>query len=220
MLLAEEEREQHKLDRKIVAEEHWLRYGVSGRRKRNMRRVGELQALRQQRRSYRAAAGNAEITQSSAAPSGALVIEARNIGKSYGERPIVRDFSIRIQRGDRIGIVGPNGSGKTTLINILTGVVPPDTGSVRPRIQSGDRGARSASRQSRARRHGKRGADRRPRRHSLGQRAAQTCRQLHEGFSVRERTGAHAARQAVRRGTRPPDAGAGAGKAIEPARPR
>ena len=76
MLLAEEEREQHKLDRKIVAEEHWMRYGVTGRRKRNMRRVGQLQALREQRRTHRAAAGDATITAGSAAPSGALVIEA------------------------------------------------------------------------------------------------------------------------------------------------
>jgi ATP-binding cassette subfamily F protein uup len=130
-VLAEEERDQHKLDRKIVAKEHWMRYGVTGRRKRNMRRVGQLQALREQRRSYRAAAGNAIITAGSAAPSGALVIEAAGIGKSYDGRPIVSDFSIRIQRGDRIGIVGPNGSGKTTLINMLTGVLPPDKGSVR-----------------------------------------------------------------------------------------
>src|ERR1700682_1481728 len=130
-VLAEEERDQHKLDRKIVAEEHWMRYGVTGRRKRNMRRVGQLQALREQRRSYRAAAGNAIITAGAAAPSGALVIEAAGIAKSYDERPIVSDFSIRIQRGDRIGIVGPNGSGKTTLINILTGVLQPDKGSVR-----------------------------------------------------------------------------------------
>ena len=130
-VLAEEEREQHKLDRKIVAEEHWMRYGVTARRKRNMRRVGQLQALREQRRTYRATAGNATITASSAAPSGAQVIEAAGIGKSYGGRPIVSDFSIRIQRGDRIGIVGPNGSGKTTLINLLTGNLPPDTGSVR-----------------------------------------------------------------------------------------
>ncbi len=130
-VLAEEERDQHKLDRKIVAEEHWLRYGVTGRRKRNMRRVGLLQALREQRRTYRASAGNATITASSAAPSGALVIEAKGIGKSYGGRPIVRDFSTRIQRGDRIGIVGPNGSGKTTLINLLTGALPPDDGAVR-----------------------------------------------------------------------------------------
>ena len=78
MVLAEEERDQHKLDRKIVAEEHWMRYGVTGRRKRNMRRVGQLQALREPRRSYRASAGNAAITAGSAAPSGALVIEAQH----------------------------------------------------------------------------------------------------------------------------------------------
>jgi ATP-binding cassette subfamily F protein uup len=131
MLLAEEEREQHKLARKIVAEEHWMRYGVSGRRKRNMRRVGQLQALREARRNYRAAAGDANITAASAAPSGALVIEAKGISKSYGGRAIVNDFSTRIQRGDRIGIVGPNGSGKTTLISLLTGALAPDTGSVR-----------------------------------------------------------------------------------------
>ncbi len=130
-VLAEEERDQHKLDRRIVAEEHWMRYGVTGRRKRNMRRVGQLQALREQRRSYRATTGNAVITAGSAAPSGALVIEAAGISKSYDGRPIVSDFSIRIQRGDRIGIVGPNGSGKTTLINMLTGVLAPDKGSVR-----------------------------------------------------------------------------------------
>ena len=130
-VLAEEEREQHKLGRKIAAEEHWLRFGVTGRRKRNVRRVGLLQALRDRRRTYRAGAGNAAMVAGSAAPSGAQVIEAFGIGKNYAGRPIVRDFSIRIQRGDRIGIVGPNGSGKTTLINLLTGVLPPDTGSVR-----------------------------------------------------------------------------------------
>ncbi len=131
MLLAEEEREQHKLDRKIVAEEHWMRYGVSGRRKRNMRRVGALQALRESRRTYRGAAGDATITAGAAAPSGVLVIEAKDISKRYGDRAIVSDFSIRIQRGDRIGIVGPNGTGKTTLINLLTGVSEPDSGTVR-----------------------------------------------------------------------------------------
>jgi ATP-binding cassette subfamily F protein uup len=131
MLLAEEEREQHKLDRKIVAEEHWMRYGVTGRRKRNMLRVGKLQALREQRRTYRANIGNATITAGSAPPSGALVIEAVGISKRYGGLPIVSNFSIRIHRGDRIGIVGPNGSGKTTLIHLLTGTLLPDAGSVR-----------------------------------------------------------------------------------------
>jgi ATP-binding cassette subfamily F protein uup len=130
-VLAEEERDQHKLDRKIVAEEHWLRYGVTARRKRNVRRLGQLQSLREQRRTHRGVAGNASITVGTAAPSGALVIEAKDIAKSYDGRPIVRDFSTRIQRGDRIGIVGPNGSGKTTLISLLTGVLPPDSGMVR-----------------------------------------------------------------------------------------
>src|SRR5499433_210394 len=92
-VLAEEEREQHKLDRKIVAEEHWLRYGVTARRKRNVRRLGALQALREARRSYRAAAGNAALTASEAGRSGALVIETERIAKSYAGKPIVSDFS-------------------------------------------------------------------------------------------------------------------------------
>src|ERR671934_2824612 len=80
-VLAEEEREQHKLDRKIVAEEHWLRYGVTARRKRNVRRLAALQALREARRSYRGAAGNATLTAAEAEKSGRLVIEAKGIGK-------------------------------------------------------------------------------------------------------------------------------------------
>jgi ATP-binding cassette subfamily F protein uup len=130
-VLAEEEREQHKLDRKIVSEEHWLRYGVSGRRKRNVKRLGNLNALRQQRRDYRGAAGNANLAAAEAEKSGRLVIEAKNIGKAFGERKIVENFSIRLQRGDRIGIVGPNGAGKTTLVNLLTGADAPDSGTVR-----------------------------------------------------------------------------------------
>jgi ATP-binding cassette subfamily F protein uup len=130
-VLAEEERDQHKLDRKIVNEEHWLRYGVSGRRKRNVKRLGDLHALRQQRRDYRGAAGNANIAAAEAEKSGKLVIEAKGIGKSYGDRKIVDGFSIRVQRGDRIGIVGPNGAGKTTLVDMLTGASPPDAGTIR-----------------------------------------------------------------------------------------
>jgi ABC transport system ATP-binding/permease protein len=130
-VLAEEEREQHKLDRRIVNEEHWLRYGVSGRRKRNVKRLGNLFALRDQRRNYRGAAGNANLAAAEADKSGRLVIEAKNIGKAFGERPIVDGFSIRIQRGDRVGIVGPNGAGKTTLVHLLIGTDPPDTGTIR-----------------------------------------------------------------------------------------
>jgi ATP-binding cassette subfamily F protein uup len=130
-VLAEEERDQHKLDRKIVAEEHWLRYGVSGRRKRNVKRLGNLFELRDQRRDYRGAAGKANLAAAEADASGKLVVEAKHIGKSYGERPIVDDFSIRVTRGDRIGIIGPNGAGKTTLIGMLTGTDSPDTGTIR-----------------------------------------------------------------------------------------
>ncbi|MFO1108912.1 MAG: ATP-binding cassette domain-containing protein [Bradyrhizobium sp.] len=130
-VLAEEEREQHKLDRKIVNEEHWLRYGVSGRRKRNVKRLGNLHALRDQRRNYKGSTGSANLVASEAEKSGRLVIEAKNIEKSWGDRKIVDGFSIRVQRGDRVGIVGPNGAGKTTLVNLLTGAIAPDGGSIR-----------------------------------------------------------------------------------------
>jgi ATP-binding cassette subfamily F protein uup len=130
-VLAEEERDQHKLDRKIVAEEHWLRYGVTARRKRNVKRLGDLQTLRAVRRDFRAAGGKATIAAAEAEKSGALVINAEHISKAYEARPIVENFSTRVQRGDRIGIVGPNGSGKTTLINLLTGATAPDSGVIK-----------------------------------------------------------------------------------------
>jgi ATP-binding cassette subfamily F protein uup len=130
-VLAEEERDQHKLGRKIEAEEHWLRYGVTGRRKRNVRRLSDLHKLRHARREYRGAAGKAVIDAAQAEKSGALVIQAEQIGKAFGARPIIDNFSTRIMRGDRIGIAGPNGTGKTTLINVLSGVLAPDSGQVR-----------------------------------------------------------------------------------------
>jgi len=130
-ILEEEEREQHKLGRQIAREEHWLRYGVTARRKRNMRRLGELQAMRQRFRGHRGPEGLANMVASEAAESGKLVIEAKNIAKSFGDLVVVRDFSIRIQRGDRVGLVGPNGAGKTTLLKMLTGVLAPDSGTVR-----------------------------------------------------------------------------------------
>jgi ATP-binding cassette subfamily F protein uup len=132
-ILEEEELERHKLDRRIVQEEHWLRYGVSARRKRNQARLRSLHELRAERKSARAseAPGGVKLTVQDAAQSGKLVIEARRLNKSFGGRPIVRDLSLKIGRGDRIGIVGPNGAGKTTLINLLTGTLPPDAGKLR-----------------------------------------------------------------------------------------
>src|SRR4051812_27316196 len=129
--LEEEEREHHKLGRKIAAEEHWMRYGVTARRKRNMRRVGELAALRKEFREHRRALGTVMMTTTEAEASGKLVVEADTIAKSFGSGPIVRDFSIRIQRGDRIGLVGPNGAGKTTLLKLLTGELAPDSGTIK-----------------------------------------------------------------------------------------
>ena len=130
-VLEEEEREHHKLGRKIVAEEHWMRYGVTARRKRNMRRVGELAALRKDFREHRRALGAVTMTTTEAEMSGKLVVEADNIAKAFSVEPIVRDFSIRIQRGDRIGLVGPNGAGKTTLLKLLTGELAPDSGIIK-----------------------------------------------------------------------------------------
>lgn len=130
-VLAEEERDQHKLDRKIVDEEHWLRHGVSGRRKRNVKRLANLHTLRDQRRNYRGTAGSANLAAAEAEQSGKLVIEAKGVTKAYGERKIVENFSTRIQRGDRLGIIGPNGAGKTTLVNLLTGGAQPDSGTIR-----------------------------------------------------------------------------------------
>ncbi len=129
--LEEEELERHKLDRRIVNEEHWMRYGVTARRKRNMRRATELADLRSERREALRSVGAAAMTAQDVKASGALVIDAERISKAYDGRPIVRDLSMRAMRGDRIGVVGANGAGKTTLVNLLTGVLAPDSGSLR-----------------------------------------------------------------------------------------
>ena len=130
-VLEEEERDRHKLDRQIVREEHWVRYGVTARRKRNVRRMSELAGLRQKRRDARGPTGTVKLEAAEADISGKLVIEVKRIAKNFGERTIVSDLSLRLLRGDRLGIVGANGAGKTTLINLMTARLPPDSGSVR-----------------------------------------------------------------------------------------
>ncbi len=130
-VLEQEETDRHKLDRKIVAEQHWLRYGVTARRKRNVRRLGLLQSMRTDRRDDRRAQGNVKITVTEGETSGKLVIEAKNIAKSFDGVAVVKDFSTRILRGDRIGIIGPNGAGKTTLLKMLIGDLTPDSGFAR-----------------------------------------------------------------------------------------
>jgi ATP-binding cassette subfamily F protein uup len=129
-VLEQEELDRHKLGRKIVMEEDWLRYGVTARRKRNQKRLSDLHALRKKRKELRGAAGGVKMRAAEGDLSGRLVAVAESVTKSFGDRTVVRDFSTRILRGDRVGIVGPNGAGKTTLLNLLTGVLQPDTGSV------------------------------------------------------------------------------------------
>ncbi len=130
-VLEEEELEQHKLGKAIEREEHWMRYGVTARRKRNMRRVGELQAMRAEYRGHKGPQGKVQATVTEGRESGKLVIEAEAITKAYGERVIVAPFSLRVHRGDCIGFVGPNGAGKTTLLKMLTGQLEPDSGMVK-----------------------------------------------------------------------------------------
>jgi ATP-binding cassette subfamily F protein uup len=131
VVLEQEESEQHKLGRKIAMEEDWLRYGVTARRTRNQKRLADLFALRRRHKERRGAQGPVRLEAAAADLSGRQVIVAENVAKSYGGRPVVRDFSTRILRGDRVGIVGPNGAGKTTLLNLLTGAIAPDAGEVR-----------------------------------------------------------------------------------------
>ena len=125
-----EEAERHKLARQIAREEDWMRYGVTARRKRNVRRVGELDALKGKLKGWRGPQGAANLSVSEAERSGQKVIEARGLSKAFDERVIVTDLSIRVARGDRIALVGPNGAGKTTLVKLLTGALEPDSGTV------------------------------------------------------------------------------------------
>jgi ATP-binding cassette subfamily F protein uup len=129
--LEQEEFERHKLDRKIVREQDWVVHGVSGRRKRNVKRLADLQGLRQQVREQRQTVGTVKLEAASANISGKVVIEAKEVSKSFDGRPIIRNLSTRILRGDRMGIIGANGTGKTTLIRMLTGTMAPDSGSVK-----------------------------------------------------------------------------------------
>ena len=131
-ILEQEEVARHKLDRKIAAEEDWVRYGVSGRRKRNQKRLRDLGSLRQTRSNSERTLGKVRFTVAEEAASvSKLVIEAKGLTKSWGEQAIVDDLSLRLVHGARLGLIGPNGSGKTTILNLLTGATKPDAGYVK-----------------------------------------------------------------------------------------
>lgn len=129
--LEQEETDRHKLSRKIVREEHWITHGVSGRRKRNMRRVKELAGLRNTKATERKVQGGVNISMAEGETSGKLVAKLFGISKSFGDTKVVDDLSLILSRGDRLGIVGPNGSGKTTLIKLIMGELEPDAGKVK-----------------------------------------------------------------------------------------
>ena len=130
-VLEQEEADRHKLDRKIVREDQWMHGGVTGRRKRNVRRVRELRAMREMVRNESRAVGNVRLDVAEGSLSGKLVVEALDVSKSYGDGPIVAGLNLRVMRGDRLGVVGPNGAGKTTLLKLLTGETATDRGSIR-----------------------------------------------------------------------------------------
>jgi ATP-binding cassette subfamily F protein uup len=129
--LEAEARELQRLDRKLQREEAWLRQGVKARRTRNEGRVQALMALRAERAAYRAQGGQVRLGVDDAQASGRVVFEAEHVWKSFDGVPVIRDYSQRILRGDRIGLVGPNGSGKTTLLRLLVGEMQPDSGTIR-----------------------------------------------------------------------------------------
>ena len=134
----EEARAAEKLDAKLKIELHWLQRGVTARRRRNQGRLAKLHEMRAQRAAMLGSAGTANLALAKDDVRSKTVIDADQVSKSYGERTIIRDFSLRIQRGDRIGLVGPNGAGKTTLLKLLTGETAPDSGKVtRARTLSG-----------------------------------------------------------------------------------
>ncbi len=129
-LLHAEDKQNADFDKKLAQEEKWIRQGIKARRTRNEGRVRALEALRNERSKRREQLGKVNMTVSVADSSGHLVVEAKNVTHAFTDRTVIKDFSIRIMRGDRIGLIGPNGAGKTTLLNILLGQLAPQHGSV------------------------------------------------------------------------------------------
>lgn len=128
---AEEQRAAEKLDARLKLEEHWLLRGVTGRRRRNQGRLTKLKEMRAARAAMIGPQGTAALAMGHDDNKTKVVIDAEHVTKEYGGRTIIRDFTFRVTRGDRIGIVGRNGAGKTTLLRLLTGELAPDTGTVK-----------------------------------------------------------------------------------------
>ena len=130
-ILREEAVQNAKFDKLLAQEEAWIRKGIEARRTRNEGRVVRLDALRRERAARRERQGRVELAIYAGDRSGSLVAELVGVCKSFGEKRVVRDFSCRLQRGDKIGVIGPNGAGKTTLLRLILGELAPDAGAVR-----------------------------------------------------------------------------------------
>ena len=127
----DEARNAQRLDAKLKLEEHWLQRGVTGRRRRNQGRLSKLYEMRAARAAMMGPAGTANLSIGTDDVRTKTVIDALNVIKRFGERTVIKDFTFRIQRGDRIGLVGSNGAGKTTLLKLLTGELQPDEGTIK-----------------------------------------------------------------------------------------
>ncbi|MBF0382131.1 MAG: ATP-binding cassette domain-containing protein [Magnetococcales bacterium] len=125
-----EEKHNQLFDKKLAQEEVWIRQGIKARRTRNMGRVRALRAMREERRQRRERQGTVNMRMENAEKSGKLVVESQNVSLSYEGQKYIDNFSLTVQRGDKLGIVGPNGSGKTTLLNVLLGKLTPDSGKI------------------------------------------------------------------------------------------
>jgi ATP-binding cassette subfamily F protein uup len=130
-LAKEEEKNASKLDAKLRQEEHWLLRGVTARRSRNEGRLSKLMDLRAERKAMTTGDAVAKLATTSDDGKTKVLIDAAHVALSFGDRPILRDLSLRIRRGDRIGIIGPNGAGKSTLIRLLLGQIAPDSGTIK-----------------------------------------------------------------------------------------
>lgn len=131
-LLEAEERANAKFDKKLAEHEVWIRQGIKARRTRNEGRVRRLEAMRREKSRRLSQQGKVHLEVDAGQISGKLVVDLRHVNFSYGDLPIIRDFSTRIMRGDRVGIMGPNGSGKSTLLKLLLGELAPDSGRIIP----------------------------------------------------------------------------------------
>ena len=129
--LAEETVQQAKFDKKLAQEEVWIRQGIKARRTRNEGRVTALMELRKERQARREQLGQVRMEITEAGLSGKLVAQLKHVSLSFGDRPVLKDLTTTVLRGDRIGIIGPNGAGKTTLLRVILGELTPDQGEVR-----------------------------------------------------------------------------------------